>query len=62
MAIWASKTEQDLKKDGVKYNVCRFLFLANSRTKMNPDTEGQVKFLVEGRPHPRRWCDVNAVR
>jgi dihydrolipoamide dehydrogenase len=44
---WVGKTEQDLKKDGVKYKVGRFPFLANSRAKTNLDTEGQVKFLVE---------------
>ena len=41
------KAEQDLTKDGVKYKVGQFLFLANSRAKTNLDTEGQVKFLVE---------------
>ncbi len=40
------KTEQDLKKDGVKYKVGRFPFLANSLAKTNLDTEGQVKFLL----------------
>ena len=44
---WVGKTEQDLKKDGVRYKVGRFPFLANSRAKTNLDTEGQVKFLVE---------------
>jgi hypothetical protein len=44
---WVGKTEQDLKKDGVRYKVGRFPFLANSRAKTNMDTEGQVKFLVE---------------
>jgi dihydrolipoamide dehydrogenase len=44
---WVGKTEQDLKKDGVKYKVGRFPFLANSRAKTNLDTEGQVKLLVE---------------
>ena len=44
---WVGKTEQDLKKEGVQYNVGRFPFLANSRAKTNLDTEGQVKFLVE---------------
>ena len=32
---------------GEKYNVCWFPFLANSWAKMNSNTEGQVKFLVE---------------
>ena len=44
---WVGKTEQDLKKEGVRYRVGRFPFLANSRAKTNLDTEGQVKFLVE---------------
>jgi dihydrolipoamide dehydrogenase len=43
---WVGKTEQDLK-EGVRYRVGRFLFLANSRAKTNLDIEGQVKFLVE---------------
>jgi len=45
---WVGKTEQDLKKDGVRYRIGRFPFLANSRAKTNLDTEGQVKFIVEG--------------
>jgi dihydrolipoamide dehydrogenase len=44
---WVGKTEQDLKKEGVRYKVGRFPFLANSRAKTNMDTEGQVKILVE---------------
>jgi hypothetical protein len=44
---WVGKTEQDLKKEGVRYKVGRFPFLANSRAKTNLDTEGQVKLLVE---------------
>lgn len=44
---WVGKTEQDLKKEGVRYKVGRFPFLANSRAKTNLDTEGRVKFLVE---------------
>ncbi|KAH9027893.1 FAD/NAD-linked reductase, partial [Lactarius pseudohatsudake] len=31
----------------VKYKVSRFPFLVNLQAKMNLDTEGQVKFLVE---------------
>ena len=44
---WLGKTEQKLKKEGVRYNFGRFLFPANSRIKANLDTERQVKFLVE---------------
>ncbi|KAI6120181.1 hypothetical protein EV401DRAFT_2089073 [Pisolithus croceorrhizus] len=44
---WVGKTEQDLKAAGVKYNVGKFPFAANSRAKTNLDTEGFVKFLSE---------------
>ena len=36
---WVGKTEQELKKDGVRYKVGRFPFLANSRAITNMDTE-----------------------
>ena len=41
------KTEQELKAAGVKYNIGKFPFLANSRAKTNLDTEGMVKFIAE---------------
>ncbi|KAH9821246.1 hypothetical protein DFH28DRAFT_1217925 [Melampsora americana] len=44
---WVGKTEEDLKKSNVKYNVGKFPFLANSRAKTNDDSEGMVKFLTE---------------
>jgi dihydrolipoamide dehydrogenase len=44
---WVGRTEQELKASGVKYNVGKFPFAANSRAKTNLDTEGQVKFLSE---------------
>lgn len=44
---WVGRTEQDLKAEGVKYNVGKFSFTANSRAKTNLDTEGFVKFLTE---------------
>ncbi len=36
---WVGKTEQDLKKDGVKHKVGRFPFLVNSWAKTNLDIE-----------------------
>jgi hypothetical protein len=54
------KTEQDLKMDGVRYNVYRFPFLTNSRAKMN---SSQVLSRGRDRPHPRRahhQCVVKA--
>ncbi|KAG6827227.1 D-lactate ferricytochrome c oxidoreductase [Tricholoma furcatifolium] len=44
---WVGKTEQDLKAEGVQYNVGKFSFSANSRAKTNLDAEGFVKILAE---------------
>jgi len=44
---WVGKTEQDVKAAGIKYNIGKFPFLANSRAKTNLDTEGFVKFISE---------------
>lgn len=44
---WVGQTEQDLKNAGVKYNIGKFSFSANSRAKTNLDSDGFVKFLTE---------------
>lgn len=44
---WVGRTEQDLKAEGVKYNVGKFNFSANSRAKTNLDSDGFVKILTE---------------
>ena len=44
---WVGKTEQELKAEGVKYNIGKFSFAANSRAKTNLDSEGFVKMLTE---------------
>jgi dihydrolipoamide dehydrogenase len=41
------KTEQALKEEGVKYNVGKFPFMANSRARTNNDADGLVKFLSD---------------
>ena len=41
------KTEGELSRKGVKYKVGKFPFLANPRAKVNENTEGFVKILVE---------------
>ncbi len=41
------KTEEQLKKEKIKYKVGKFPFLANSRAKVNNETEGFVKIIVE---------------
>ncbi|KAF2760080.1 dihydrolipoyl dehydrogenase [Pseudovirgaria hyperparasitica] len=44
---WVGQNEQELKAQGIKYNVGSFPFSANSRAKTNLDTEGLVKFLAD---------------
>lgn len=44
---WVGQTEQELKTAGVKYNIGKFGFSANSRAKTNLDSEGFVKIIAE---------------
>jgi len=44
---WVGKTEEQLKKEGVEYNVGRFPFKANSRARTNDDTDGFVKVISD---------------
>merc|ERR1719472_683923 len=44
---WVGKSEEQLKADGIAYNVGKFPFAANSRAKCNNDTDGLVKILGE---------------
>ena len=41
------KTEEQLKKENIKYKVGKFPFLANSRAKINSETEGFVKIIAD---------------
>ena len=41
------KTEDQLKKENVKYKIGKFPFLANSRAKVNNETEGFVKIIAD---------------
>ena len=41
------KTEENLKKENIKYKIGKFPFLANSRAKVNNETEGYVKIIAE---------------
>jgi dihydrolipoamide dehydrogenase len=41
------KTEEELKEDGVAYNVGKFPFTANGRAKVNRTTDGFVKILAD---------------
>ena len=40
------KTEEELKEEGVKYNVGKFPFSANSRARTNKEPDGLVKVLA----------------
>uniref|UniRef100_A0A060T641 Dihydrolipoyl dehydrogenase n=1 Tax=Blastobotrys adeninivorans TaxID=409370 RepID=A0A060T641_BLAAD len=44
---WVGMTEEQAKEAGIKYNVGKFNFAANSRAKTNLDTEGYVKFISD---------------
>jgi dihydrolipoamide dehydrogenase len=44
---WVGKTEEELKEDGRAYKVGKFPFIANSRAKINHETEGFVKVLAD---------------
>jgi pyruvate/2-oxoglutarate dehydrogenase complex dihydrolipoamide dehydrogenase (E3) component len=44
---WVRTMEQGLKKEGIGYHVPCFPFPTNSGAKINMDTEGQAKVLVE---------------
>ncbi len=41
------KTEEQLKKEKIKYKIGKFPFLANSRAKVNNSSEGFVKIIAE---------------
>ena len=44
---WVGKTEEELKAEGRAYKAGRFPFTANSRAKINHETEGFVKVLAD---------------
>ncbi len=44
---WVGQTEDQLKAAGIKYKVGKFPFTANSRAKVNHETDGLVKFLAD---------------
>ena len=43
------KTEEQLKKENKSYKIGKFPFLANSRAKVNNETDGFVKILADSR-------------
>jgi len=43
------KTENQLKKENINYKIGKFPFLANSRAKVNNDSDGFVKILADSK-------------
>jgi len=43
------KNEEDLKKENIKYKIGKFPLLANSRAKVNNETEGFVKIISDAK-------------
>jgi len=41
------KTEEDLKRENIKYKIGKFPLLANSRAKVNNESEGFVKIIAD---------------
>ena len=41
------KTEEQLKKENIKYKIGKFPFLANSRAKINNESDGFVKIIAD---------------
>ena len=46
---WVGKTEEQLKEAGVAYKVGKFPFSANSRAKINHETEGFAKVIADAK-------------
>lgn len=44
---WVGQTEDQLKADGIAYKVGKFPFSANSRAKINHETDGYAKVLAD---------------
>ena len=46
---WVGKTEEELKAAGAQYKAGKFPFTANSRARINHETEGFVKVLADAK-------------
>ena len=46
---YVGRSEEQLKKDNVEYKIGKFPFLANSRAKVNNETDGFVKILADSK-------------
>ena len=55
---WVGKTEEDCKQAGIKYNVGKFPFLANSRARTNNEPAGFVKFISDAETDRILGCHI----
>jgi dihydrolipoamide dehydrogenase len=46
---WVGQTEEQVKASGVAYKTGKFPFMANSRAKINHETDGFVKFIADAK-------------
>ena len=46
---YVGKSEEQLKKDSITYKIGKFPFMANSRAKVNNETDGFVKILADSK-------------
>lgn len=46
---WVGKSEEDLKAEGIEYNVGTFPMSANSRARCNQDSEGVIKVMGDAK-------------
>ena len=46
---YVGKSEEQLKKDSINYKIGKFPFMANSRAKVNNETDGFVKILADSK-------------
>ncbi len=44
---WVGKTEEQLKTEGVEYNVGQFPFMASGRARAHGDTSGMIRLLAD---------------
>ncbi len=55
---WVGKTEQQLKEEGIEFNVGTFPFSVNGRALAANDTEGMVKMLADAKTDRVLGCHI----
>eukprot|EP00049_Salpingoeca_infusionum_P017133 m.351846 g.351846 ORF g.351846 m.351846 type:complete len:523 (-) comp16375_c0_seq1:147-1715(-) len=53
---WVGRSEEQLKAEGIEYNVGTFPMSANSRAKCNQETDGQMKVLSDKKTDRMLGC------